>query len=229
MADQTAEQSRRFFLRRSTALALAGGAAALIGGALPQTAAADTIQNQAAAAVIASALANFRSIRQHERDHVDALLAALGKNARPRPNFKNLEQKTFTDFVWVSQALENTGVGAYLGALPFIYNTDYVGAAGSIALIEARHAGFLNTYLDDPITADVYDTDADNSFEKPLTDSQVRRLAAPFIKDLNGGPQIVYNRLPSAANDVRILNFALALEYLERDFYNINVAKFIGN
>jgi len=143
----------------------------------------------------------FESIQEHENAHVAALLSVLGNKARPEPVFQNLEQPTFKDFLQVAQALENVGVGAYLGAAPAIFSRAYLAAAGSIAFIEARHAGFLNNVAGSPITAG--------------------------IKNLNGGPPVDYDSTNfSDANDIAILNFALALEFLEAEFYNINVPKF---
>ncbi|HEX3357617.1 MAG TPA: ferritin-like domain-containing protein [Tepidisphaeraceae bacterium] len=217
------EQSRRAFLRRSTALAIAGGSAALIASSLTSRVHAAEKEETASPSGQGSF---FKSIQKHEHDHVAFLLGALGKAARPKPNFHRLEMSSFNGFANTAQALENTGVGAYLGALPAIFNHDYTADAGSIALIEARHAGYLNTYLGDPITANAEDDDTDNSFEKPLSAKQVVALASNFIKDLNGGPPLTYSATPSAKNDVVILNFALALEYLENEFYNLNVPKF---
>ena len=164
---------------------------------------------------------HFRDIQRHENDHVDFLVAALGASARPKPTFQNLAQPDLYAFFEVSQALENTGCGAYLGAAPFILNRAFLAAAGSIALIEGRHAGWVNTLVNDPITVNVFGQE--QSFETPLTPDQVVSLAGPFVASLNGGPPLAYSETPSAANDVAILNFALALEYLEAEFYNINV------
>lgn len=164
---------------------------------------------------------NFRDIQRHENEHVAFLVSALGSSARPKPTFQNLEQRNVRSFFQVSQDLENTGCGAYLGAAPYILSREILAAAGSIALIEGRHAGWVNTLVNDPITLNVFNQE--QSFEMPLTADQVVELAGPFVASLNGGPPLSYSTTPSAANDVAILNFALALEYLEAEFYNVNV------
>ena len=217
------EHSRRLFLRRSSAVLVAGSAAALMLGMPRKPAFADGDDNPG------DQSNQFREIRKHENDHVAFLVGALGNAARPMPSFQGLEQRTFEQFADVAQALENTGVGAYLGAAPVIYSRAYLAAAGTIALIEGRHAGYLNNFLGDPITATNADLKADPSFQVPLTPAQVDAAAGPFIKSLHGGPPVTYSDTPSAQNDIAILNFALALEYLEATFYNLNVPKFYGS
>ena len=168
---------------------------------------------------------NFLDIQRHENDHVAFLLSALGASARPKPTFKNLQQSNFRSFFDLSQALENTGVGAYLGAAPAIFSRQILAAAGSIALIEGRHAGWLNTLVNARLTDNVFGEE--QSFERPLTPDEVVILASSLVADLNGGPALTYSMTPSPDNDIAILNFALALEYLEAEFYNINVPRFI--
>jgi hypothetical protein len=219
--------SRRWFLGRSArTLAVVGGAAAIL--TLTSDAEAKAKKKKKKKKPRYPQEANFRSIQRHENDHVAALVAALGSAARPKPTFQNLEQSDFGAFAELSQALENTGCGAYLGAAPSILNRDYLAAAGSIAFIEARHAGFLNVFLGDPITGNLEDAESDNSFEQPLTADEVLAAAGPFVASLNGGPPVGYDTAPSADNDIDILNYALALEYLEAEFYNVNVPKFFG-
>ncbi|MHB1556425.1 MAG: ferritin-like domain-containing protein [Isosphaeraceae bacterium] len=172
----------------------------------------------------------FQAIQAHENAHVEYLIQAIddaGGTPRPKPSFVNLTQHSLLEFAAVSQALENTGVGAYLGAAPYIDGGAYVGAAGSILAIEARHAGYLNVLLDQIMTYNVFKKAP--AFESPLTADQVVNLAGPFITSLNGGPPLTYSTDPAdlgPANDLLILNFALALEYLEATFYNINVPIF---
>jgi hypothetical protein len=89
---------------------------------------------------------------------------------------------------------------------------DYLAAAGSIVTIEARHAGYLNVLLNEIMTTNVFGDVQD--FEMPLTQQQVVELASSFVASLNGGPPLSFSTIPSASNDIAILNFALAPEYL---------------
>lgn len=166
----------------------------------------------------------MKLVQRHENDHVAALISTLGANARPKPTFQNLSATNLAQFLMVSRSLENTGVGAYLGATPAIFDPAYLAAAGSIALVEARHAGLFNSLTSRAMTENVFGEE--RSFERALTAEEVVTLAGPFIASLNGGPPLTYSDTRSAANDLAILNFALALEYLEAEFYNINVPRF---
>lgn len=160
------------------------------------------------------------SIRKHENDHVTFIKNALGSAARPKPTFQGLTPESYGAFLRLSQTFENTGVSAYLGAAPAIFDRTKLASAGTIATIEARHAGVLNVGLQDPISP------GDASFDTPLTAAQVASAVSPFIQSLNGGPALTYSTTPSASNDIAIFNFALALEYLEAEFYNLNASRF---
>lgn len=165
---------------------------------------------------------NFREIQQDENAHVASIVATLGTAARPKPTFKNLRANTIQQFAALSVAFENTGVGAYLGALPVIFDRDYVEAAGSIALVEAYHSGYLNTLVNQPLVP------GHSSFATALRIDEVVTRVSPFVQSLNGGPPLTFSTTPSADNDIAIFNFALALEYLEAEFYNINVPAVFG-
>lgn len=203
---------RRKFLKQGV---LAAGAATL--------AASMTSTAFAAAAGPAQQMA---LLRKHENDHVNFLVGALGSSARPRPTFQNLMRPNLNDFLNTALAFENTGVGAYLGAAPVIFDRPTLANAASIAQIEARHAGFLNGFRSRPMTENVFGQEL--SFERALTISEVVNAVTPFVASLNGGPALTFSSTPSASNDVAILNFALALEFLEQEFYNINVSRFYG-
>lgn len=203
---------RRSFLRGG-AIAAGGAAIAMYG----------TTEAHAASA---GPRDQMRLLRRHESDHVQFLVGALGSMARPKPTFQNLQRANLNDFLNVALALENTGSGAYLGAAPAIFSPMILAQAGSIALTEARHIGFLNAFRGRPMTENLFG--AEVSFELPLSIDQVVTSASPFIASLNGGAELTFSSTPSAANDVAILNFALALEYLEKEFYDINVVRFYG-
>ena len=212
-AGQNVEPSRRGLLRKAV---VTGLVAAPVLGMISSTAEAGTLSQ-----LSVSDKEAFTDIRLHENDHVAFLKSFLGRRARPKPTFKNLKSANFTAFVSLSLALENTGVGAYLAAVPAISNKDVLAAASSIALIEARHAGYLNVFSGKDISTQARNN-IPSAFDKPLTIAQVVAAASPYIVSLNGGPAATF----TAGDDTSILNFALLLEYLEAEYYNINVPRF---
>lgn len=171
-------------------------------------------------------LIEFRQIQSDENNHVAFLVNALGANARPIPTFRNLDMANLLMFAQTARALENTGTGAYLGAAPYIYNHDYLVAAARILPIEARHSSYLDVLLNQNLLTNALGEVPADALEVPLTQEQVVANASPFVASLNGGPPLAFSTTPSPANDIAILNFALALEYLEAAFYNLNVPRF---
>jgi len=162
----------------------------------------------------------FKEIQNDENVHVSFLVTALGSRARPKPTFQGLTSPDVVSFVRTSAALENTGVAAYNGAAPIIFDRGILANAASIALVEAYHSGYLNTLRGAFIVPGAA------AFAPVYTIELVMTAIAGNLVNLNGGPPLTFSTTPSAENDIAILNFALALEFLEQEFYNINVPRF---
>ena len=120
----------------------------------------------------------FFDIRDHEHAHVDTLIGII-RNLGGRPVQEGCYDFNFDQGVRVfketAQALENTGVRAYDGAISSITTPRLQTAGATIATVEARHAAYLNTINGDSPFPD--------AFDKPLTKQQVLDIAGQFIVD----------------------------------------------
>ena len=85
-----------------------------------------------------------RTVADHEAKHVTFLRRALGSAAVKKPTFDFGDTVTNGDkFAATAQVLEDTGVRAYLGQVGNISSRAVLGAAGTIATVEARHASWI--------------------------------------------------------------------------------------
>jgi hypothetical protein len=85
-----------------------------------------------------------RVVGAHERAHVKALKAALGRKAVKKPtfNFRGTTEDA-ARFAATAQVLEDTGVAAYKGQAPRLKSNALLAAALSIHAVEARHASWI--------------------------------------------------------------------------------------
>jgi rubrerythrin len=118
----------------------------------------------------------LRRFRAHERQHIDALTAAVGKLGGT-PVGEAEGEFTADDrvaFLKLAYRLENLGAAAYLGQAHRIDDDEILAAVLSIHSVEARHAAVLNTLLE----KDIAPTGA---FAKPAPMSEVLPVANLFV------------------------------------------------
>ncbi|KAG0367432.1 ferritin-like domain-containing protein [Gamsiella multidivaricata] len=114
-------------------------------------------------------------IGEHESDHVSTLTSVIKSlKAKPVPVCEyNFPMDNITQFLAIAQALENTGVSAYLGAASGL-SGDLLTAAAQITTVEARHASYLNELWGQ--------LGAPYSFDTALSSEQIVTIATSFIK-----------------------------------------------
>jgi len=135
--------------------------------------------------VLDSVYGNLQDIGAHESTHVDVLvdvIETLGGEPVSGLEFEfgipKGEDADPDKFLATAQALENTGVMAYDGALPLIESPDLQRAGATIATVEARHASCLNLLNgDDPFPA---------AFDEAKSMEEILDVAGGFIVDSGG-------------------------------------------
>lgn len=117
----------------------------------------------------------FNAIAEHERLHVQTLISviqSLGGTPVSAANY-NFGVNNVESYLATAQALENTGVMAYDGAVALIQAAALQTAAATIATVEARHAAYLNLLNGTSPFPDAFDT--------PKTMAEILAIAGPFI------------------------------------------------
>lgn len=123
-------------------------------------------------------------IGQHEIVHREFLKAALGSAAIPalQVDFSSVDL-TKRDIVFqTAKTFEDTGVAAYNGAGKLLHNATYLGLAGKIVSVEARHAATIRDILN-PKSMDFAGDDVVNAngLDQSFDPATVLDLVKPFI------------------------------------------------
>ena len=125
----------------------------------------------------------LKAIEADEEAHVKALsdtIKQLGGKPVPAPKvdfggaFKNR-----ASYLELSHTFENTGVQAYLGAAPALFQEkELLAAAAGIFGVEARHAAVVGNMMDLDVEGGVFM----GATETPLSKDEVLKAVAPFLK-----------------------------------------------
>jgi len=122
----------------------------------------------------------LNDLRDHEVVHREFFKAALGASAIGglTVDFSTIDFTSRTSVLTTARTFEDLGVGAYNGAAKYISRADYLGAAGKIVSVEARHAAAIRDLL-----ANRTGAFAPSTFDADLTPTFVLSQADPFIVD----------------------------------------------
>lgn len=140
-------------------------------------------------------------VRDHEIAHRDFLKAALSTAAIPNleVDFSKVNFNDRASVLGTAKTFEDLGVAAYNGAGKLFSNTGnglvYLGLAGKIVSVEARHASAIRSLLE-PGTASFSGDDVvstDKGLDGAMMPADVLAAAAPFIKT-----KINFSNLPTA-------------------------------
>jgi ferritin-like protein len=114
---------------------------------------------------------------QQEQAHVDAgksTIEKLGGTPVQKADYNFPALGDRAAILNLLNVVEQTGVGAYLGAAGYIQNKDILAAAASIMQVEARHTALIRYLLDIPPVPD--------AFTPAFTPDEVLAKVAPFFK-----------------------------------------------
>ena len=119
-------------------------------------------------------------IRDHEVAHRDFFAAALGSAKIPglTPKFETINFADRSSVLQTAKVFEDLGVSAYNGAARYIASEAYLGVAGKIVSVEARHASAIRDLLNNR-SGDF----APNAFDMGNTPQAVLAAAGPFITE----------------------------------------------
>lgn len=129
----------------------------------------------------------FQNIRDHEIGHREFFKAALSTNAIAglEVNFSSIDFSKRDSVLGTAKAFEDLGVSAYNGAAQYISQTAtgqvYLGLAGKIVSVEARHAAYIRDLISPGSFADTDVIDA-NGLDMVRTPAQVFAIAGTYIK-----------------------------------------------
>ena len=140
----------------------------------------------------------LQDIRDHEVAHREffkaAITAAAASSIIPglTPKFTSDTFSSRANILATAKTFEDLGVAAYNGAGKLLTNPTYLGLAGKIVSVEARHAALIRDLISNGTFSDLtslsaFGADNTKGLDGALTPPQVLALAQPFITEkLNG-------------------------------------------
>jgi hypothetical protein len=142
----------------------------------------------------------LKDIRDHEIAHREFFKAAIGTSAIQalEVDFSSITFSDRTSVLNTAKAFEDLGVSAYNGAGKLLTSATYLGLAGKIVSVEARHAALIRDLISNGTFADLASlsplgADNTNGLDASRTPAQVLAIAGTYLKT-----KVNANNLPTS-------------------------------